>query len=398
MSDRRYFALYTALHGVYWSAHCSVFSFATVYLLDQGFNNAQIGIILALSNIAAVLLQQPIAAYMDRTTRFSLNQLVCVLSVLLLPLFALLLFVHLPLLCIGIVYVVILSVVLMLQSFINAIGMEFVNHNINVNFGISRGSGSLVNGCVMIVLGGIVASFGVDTLIVAAILFTLLVILVVLSFRLPKVEKKGPATQKLSMLSFFKRYPRFMVMVVGVTLCFYIFFFTINYLIHFIEPLGGGETELGISMGMASLLEVPTMFAFGMLAKRFRISDLMKAACLFMVVNGLAVTLAPSVGFIYATNLIYMIGFALFPPASVFYTNHCMREEDRVQGQAIVVASNLIGCVLSSLIGGWMIDTYGIMIAAWWGIGISTLGMLIVFWAIKRTPSPRQMAADIMQP
>lgn len=387
MSTRRYSVLYTALHGMYWSLHCATFSFVTVYLLAKGFNNAQVGLVIALSNIAAVLLQQPLAAFVDRSNRYSLNQLIAALTVLLLPLFVILIFVPMPLLWLGVLYVVILSVVLMLQSFVNAMGMEFVNIGINVNFGIARGTGSLINGFVIMFLGTVIAKLGVDMLLVAAIVFGLLTFAVVISFKLPKVSKNTEQkTAKLNVFSFFQRYPRFMLTVLGITLSFYAFYITLTYLVHFIEPLGGGSEELGIALGMTSLIEVPTMFAFSLIAKRFRISALMKTSCLFMLVNAVAITLAPAVEWIYAAELLYLIGFALFPPASVYYTNLCMGAGDRVQGQAIVVAANLIACVLASLVGGWMIDSYGIMTAAWFGNAVSLLGVVIVFLAIKRVP------------
>ncbi|MFR1516072.1 MAG: hypothetical protein ACLSTT_01955 [Evtepia gabavorous] len=40
---------YAWIQGCYWMAYCILLSFSSVYLLDQGFSNTQIGLLLGLS-------------------------------------------------------------------------------------------------------------------------------------------------------------------------------------------------------------------------------------------------------------------------------------------------------------------------------------------------------------
>ena len=391
---RPFFLRYAALHGFYWSLSCSAFSFVAVYLLARGLNNTQVGLVLVVSNLAAVVLQQPLAALADRSNKVTLPQLIFLLSGLLLPFFLLLIFLHMPVFYIGLVYVLICSIELMLQSFVNALGMECENRGIPVNFGLCRGFGSLVNAVATWALGYLIMVHGVNMLMFGSILFSVLMMVVMRGFILPPLDqsKWGERTARLSLFSFFRRYPLFLLVSFGVMLTFYCFTITMTYLVHFMDRLDGNSAELGFALGLASLLEVPTMCAFSRIVKRIPVSALMKISSLFMLINAIAICLAPSVPVIYLCQIFYVAGFALFPPSSVYYTNACMAPEDRVQGQAIMVATTMIACAFASLLGGWMIDSYGIMVAAWWGNGISALGVLIVFGAVKRLPAEKEDA------
>ncbi len=48
---------YAWIQGCYWMAYCILLSFSSVYLLDQGFSNTQIGLLLGLSGLLTALLQ-----------------------------------------------------------------------------------------------------------------------------------------------------------------------------------------------------------------------------------------------------------------------------------------------------------------------------------------------------
>ena len=47
---------------------CTLHAYAAVYLLDRGFTNTQIGILLAVANITSAVAQPLVAAVIDNTT------------------------------------------------------------------------------------------------------------------------------------------------------------------------------------------------------------------------------------------------------------------------------------------------------------------------------------------
>ena len=77
--------LYSSIHGAYWVYYGVISSFSSVFLLARGFSNSQIGIIIALANILAVIIQPYLADYVDRSGRtaiFSVMASMCIALVL----------------------------------------------------------------------------------------------------------------------------------------------------------------------------------------------------------------------------------------------------------------------------------------------------------------------------
>ena len=73
---------YASIHGTYWMYYGVICSFASVFLLATGYSNSEIGLILAIGNVAAVILQPIVADFADRSKKLSLigiSQLIIVL-------------------------------------------------------------------------------------------------------------------------------------------------------------------------------------------------------------------------------------------------------------------------------------------------------------------------------
>ena len=54
-----------------------------------------------------------------------------------------------------------------------------------------------------------------------------------------------------------------------------------------------------------------------------------------------------------------MGAFALYIPASVYYVNETMAPRDKFKGQAVMTATNTLGGVIGSLLGGFLLDHSG---------------------------------------
>ena len=67
--ERRFNFQYAMVHGTYWMYYGVLSSFSSVFLLARGFTNSQIGMIIALGNIIAVIVQPLLADFTDRMRR-----------------------------------------------------------------------------------------------------------------------------------------------------------------------------------------------------------------------------------------------------------------------------------------------------------------------------------------
>lgn len=131
---------YTWIQGCYWMVYCILLSFSSVYLLEQGLSNTEIGLLLGLSGLASALLQPVAGARAGRMRRLSLGQLsgclvggmgLCALGLLLLP----------GKWVQGGLFMVLLALLQMLAPFLYAIGMGCAVQNIPLNFGLPGGWG-----------------------------------------------------------------------------------------------------------------------------------------------------------------------------------------------------------------------------------------------------------------
>lgn len=385
---RRYSAHSTGLHCLYWPAYGSLLSFVTIMLLDRGFNNTQIGVLVALGSLLAVVVQQPVAAFADRSRRVELNHLVCIIAVLMVPLaFFLFLNIQVSLIVIGLCFLLLYAGTVMLQSMLNALGMEFLNRDYPVNYGRSRGTGCLFCAAGTFLLGKLGEDTGDGMLLLMAVALFFMGIVAV-SFRMPprlEQEENAPATQsKRSMLAIFSKYPFFMLLTIGVVLNQTSYNIGGLYLIHVVTPFGGGSAELGIAMAFSALAEFITMNLFSRIAKRVHFTKLMCFSVLMIPLKPITFALAQSVGYAYFAQFFHLFGIALFMPSSVYYINYIMRSEDRAQGQSIIVGATILAATMASVLGGWGVDAIGVTGTLWIGNVLALIGALFVLYAARK--------------
>ena len=189
------------LQAVYWMTYAPIASFAAVYLLSKAFSNQQIGWVLALGNVFAILLQPAMGMLIDRFARFSPKTVLCGLALLNLAMLGGLIFLEGGLLWMMALYVGILALFFTMQPLVNALVFEYINAGHDVSFGMTRAMGSISFAVLSSLLGLWVTRFSTDILpIVCAILFFIL-FLIVLSFpalsqkEMPPSHPAAPADQ-----------------------------------------------------------------------------------------------------------------------------------------------------------------------------------------------------------
>ena len=75
---------YSFIQGFFWMSFAAIMGFSSIYLLDAGFSNTQIGLLIAAAGIISAILQPIIASYADKPTSPSLKKIVVILVCLIL--------------------------------------------------------------------------------------------------------------------------------------------------------------------------------------------------------------------------------------------------------------------------------------------------------------------------
>lgn len=391
---------YCILQGAYWASFCIIYSFATVFLLDRGFSNSQIGVIIAAGNILGVVLQPVFASIVDWSKTITLHKLTGILAAIM-ALLVLFLYV-LPNLFFAVVLLFLMTDTLLqvIQPLINSVSVYYVNKGINVDFGAARGIGSLSYAAASYLLEGLVERYGCSVILVAG--FLMITIISATVFSMPIIKEAAEevcakslqdtpshtisqeSKEKESIFFFIGRYKYFMLTLAGITLIFSFHNMNNSYMIQIITNVGGTSADLGRLLAIAAITEIPIMFLFSRIVKHVKSSALLVVSSVFFILKAFGYFAAGNIALMTIAAIMQMGSFAIYIPASVYYVNEVMEERDKFKGQALMTGTNTLGGVIGSLLGGFLIDQAGVSVMNLAGLVMAVSGAVLVFLFVFR--------------
>ena len=390
---------YTALNVAYFAAFCTIHAMAAVYLLSNGFNNTEVGVLLAVANIVSAFLQPVIAGIIDKQG-FLTNRRFILISVLII-LFGSLLLMAVPgnKPVIFFIYALIYMIQFAYQPVMTALCFEYRKAGCNILYGLARGLGSASFAFASMIIGGVVEKNGISILLWVNIVTMVISALIVFTFKKPEV-KAGADTGKEAVteiakghgfVDFVRTYPAFSLFLLG-TVCFYFAHNMINdFMIQIIRNLGGGETELGYANFLQAILELPVMALIGVVLKKISADKLLVISGLAFFIKILILVFAGNMPTMYLSQSVQLFAYAVFIPAGAYYVSNTMEELDQVKGQAFITSAITIGGVFSNLISGVILDHSSIRTMLLTGTGVCAVGVVIAVLAMTRLPHHKQV-------
>ena len=370
----------------------AIMGFTSFYLLSYGCSNSTIGILLAVAGLVSALLQVKGGALIDRSRRIDLRQFLLLLSALL-AIGAILLLTGISnTVAVSLIFLFLMILIYSFTPFVNALAMYFTNRGYRINFGLARGLGSLAYALAAVIIGYFADDrwIGPSFVPITVIFSCGIMILVLLSLRMGRPafqQPAGLAEENPSISEFIRKYPRFVLLIIGITLLFITHNLLGSYAIQIITPLEGGSTATGIIAGISAASEVPVMCLFSFLLKRHSPGSLIRFSAVFFTLRAILLTLAFCLGSLplyYVLCASQMFGYAIFIPASVYYANEVIGEAYLTLGQSFMAITNTIGIVISGLAGGLLLDLTGVLPTLITGIVISLAGTVSVLLLVQR--------------
>ena len=372
----------------YYAAMSSMVGFASVYLLSKGFSNANIGLILALSNIIAVVLQPSIAVIADKS---SANKINFILRMIILATIVISIFIYISNvsgLILSILFITILAMNISLMPFMNSLAFIFEKYGYKVNFGLARGLGSVAFAVTSMILGNLISLTGESILPLGYVFFNLLLYVAIKVYTVKEVEnesstKEAVANDQLTLVQFISKYKLFMLFLLGGICAFFAHGLINNFFIQIISSVGGGSAEMGNAIFIAAMVELPIMAFFEKINKKFNTAFLMKTSIFFFLVKHVLTYFATNVFMIYIAQFFQMFAYALFFPATVYYVNKVIDEDDRVKGQSFITTAMTIASVFAAISGGVLLDSIGVNASLLIAAIVSLVGFIISLFSIK---------------
>lgn len=384
---------YYIIQGSYWMSICISSSYAAFYLQSRGYSNSQLGVILALGNIAGFILSPNLAAVVDRSKRISIYH--CLLALLSLQGLLLVLFILIPgkSLLPALLYCIYIAVVTAINPLNTELCFQLSQWSRPVNYSFARGIGSLCYALMALLLGQLTLHFDAAMLPFAGLLcllgqsFPLLYIFRIqrscAARQLNSRNGNSKQTQGLSLGAFIAANRRFCVVMLGIALIFFSYNIPDYFLINIARSVGGDTGDLGGISAFKAMMEIPVMLLYVRLTHKFRCSSVIRFSAFAFAAKAAAMALAVNVFGLYAANLFQALSFALMIPSMVQYVNLVIDHRDSAKGQAIANGMMTLGAVFANFIGGYLLDLLNVKSTLFIAAAVSLLGALICTLAVE---------------
>ena len=375
----------------FWAMFGSICAYQAALLLERGFSNSQVGLVIAVRCLAGILAQPLLGIFSDRHPHIPLKRVV-VLSLVLSFLVGLLLLLPLDLSGTLAVFAVIGAFEVSSYPLMDAMAIQFINDGVPIHYSLGRGIGSLAYAVCCALLGGLTASRGMESVLYVHSGLVFLEILLVAAYPAHQASpspEASPQAGPQAPLSLLLTHPRFSLTLLAALFgCLGVLSMS-NFLVNVTAAKGGGSQALGAGLFLMGAFELPTAFLFPRLKRRFGVSGLMVLSMAFCSAKCAAFLLAPNVGSLLAAQCLQMLGYGLFTPTSVFLVNENVPAADRVQGQTLMmVASNGLGGVLGSFIMGRALDSGGVPLMLALSLAACLVAALLSALALKLPRGP----------
>lgn len=394
---------YACIQGTYWMLYGIFSSFASVFLLARGYSNAEIGVILAAANVAAVVLQPLAADLADRSAKVSLIGLTQGMTVMMMVMTIGLFAFQKKSLALAVIFVLLVAWHTILQPLINSLNFRLQECGVHINFGMARSLGSLTYSILMAILGTVVENHGTQVLpLTGEVIMVMLLLSLFLTRRQYKKARrlnleKGTVREKpeaeeeaIDLAGFVRRNRVFFIVNIGVIGLYFSNSILNNYMMQIVSGVGGDSGDMGRILSLMAFLEIPTMFCFDALRKRFSCQLMLKAAAVGFTVKIALCWLAESVAMIFAAQIFQLVSFALFLPAMVHFIDEIMSRGEAVKGQALFTMMTTVTTVFSSLAGGLLLDISGAKMLTLVSTLVTAAGAAVIILSVDRVKSSRK--------
>ncbi len=397
MKKKQFWTLrYILLNVTYFAAFCTIHACAALYLLEQGFSNVEVGVLLAVANIVSAIVQ-PIAADIIDKPGWLTNRRFILICVAIIGIGSLLLvFLHSSKIAVFIIYALIYMIQFAYQPVMTALCFEYQKAGADIMYGLARGLGSASFAVTSAIIGKAVETRGVELLLHVNIVTMVLSAALIFFFRKPEGQAEQAEEKHTSgntgFSAFVKKYPAYMLFLLG-TICFFFAHNMINdFMIQIIRNLGGGEAQLGYANFLQAILELPVMALIGIVLKKFAPQKLMVFSGAAFFVKILILVFASNMAMMYISQSFQLFAYAVFIPAAAYYVSNTMEEADQVKGQAFITSAITMGGVFSNLLSGVILDHLGMKSMLLTGTAVCAVGVVIAFVAMAKLPHYRKAA------
>ena len=380
---------YALLQVVCWGFFAINMGFSSNVLIQgHGFTDSQVSILLGLCTAGSFVLQLVTAERIAASKKLRMWAVLSVLGGVMAVSNLLVLIPGVSPLATGVCYCLAVLILLMMPSFVNAIGMDAIMRGSATNYSAARAVGSLGYSILAYVTGLLVRGWGIRMVSVMGALCAVLLTVSALWFHiagekgLPEAEVRKKTEQEPG---FLRAYPRFTVFLIASVFLQFSHNLLTAFLFQIMEVKQGGAAEQGVAAAISALVELPVMFFFPLMMRRLRCDKWVRFSSLFVAVKCVGILLAATPGGIYLAQATQMLGYGLYTISSVNYAELVVGRGESVRAQTYLGATATVGTLFATSTGGFICQHLGPQVMVMVSLGAALAGGILIALTAEKT-------------
>jgi MFS family permease len=152
----------------------------------------------------------------------------------------------------------------------------------------------------------------------------------------------------------------------------------------YLKALGGSTSLVGAASAVAAISEFPVMVLGSWLTHRLGSRRMLIVALSVYTVRILLYSLVPAATWVLAVQLLHGASFGLYLMASTTLVHELVGAELAATGQGLLASAMAFGQMTGSLVGGILLDQFGIFAIFRLSATISGLALMVFMLALRR--------------
>lgn len=351
---------YNFLHILFWLISCSLNGFVAIYLKNKGLDNTLIGVVTGSSCVLITFVSPMVTNYVQSHEHITIPKMMDVLMAVSAVFFLVISFLPVPSMALIVIYVANLTMFLCAVPLLSTIAMNYNARGIDLNFGLSRGLGSISYAASAVVLSLLVEWLNPNWLSVVYAISALTFLILVNT--LPDYQEEKSQTQKSgSIASVIVKYRTLFFILLGWSFAFAGSTSLSTYLINVVENLGGNTTVYGFAIFAMAASEMPAMAVTRKLMRRFDAMPLILVSGICYIFRNILVALAPNLMILFVGMMFQSVTYGLLTSVLTYYVADICEKDDQVMGQTLIgMMTTGIGSMMGNVLGGILQDMFGL--------------------------------------
>ncbi len=376
---------YNFVHILFWVSYCAVYGYIAVYLQFKGLSNTLIGVVSGGACLLSIVTSPFISSLLSRIKGLTIKKLFVWLYILQFVVFETMNLISLPTILVMVLYISLCCLIAAVVPIISMICMNYIKSGEYLDFGVSRGLGSLSYATTAAVLGPLIEMFDASVIGWMHLISSLALLLLLNTMPDSDIveEDSGDKTDS-SVFALFKKYKVFVLILFAIAFEFAASTSLSTYLVNIVTDLGGTTSLYGIAVFAMAASELPFMAITHTLLKKYKSETLILVATFFYLFRNFTISFAPALPILIIGMMFQGISYGMFTATITYYVNDYLTQNDQMMGQTLIAMMTTgLGSFAGNVVGGVLQDTFGLMSMKIFACTLTVIGFMIMFMTLR---------------